>query len=1810
MMKKLLFFLAICCVTSIASAQCTIPTEDPGFVNTGAISTTATSYNWPVSFISPSNDLGYIIYMDTQDRFDTSILGTTVSSLPSVNSVYSGSGAQAIYTNTQGDLNVGVTNLQPNTTYYFRQLVYRQCPGGEYTFANSYGVSIQTMTTCNFEESTISNLDFGNSSSSFIRINRIDSNITPTGYVIKMNTSNSFTPITNGSDVPTANNIYAGSGEQVVYAGNNSYPNLFVRELTAATEYHFMVYAYYDGCGAGRLFQQVGYLTRKATSGFSRTALTVEYTGATVAIAGGSNISLAASSTNSTGLEYRLVETTDHTSLVNNGGNYELKPGAAGTVLVDIIAQGDATYQTTTRRVSIDITKSNATLSLAQNLQYTVNDGTTRINLQNAVNTTSDGIISYSIIGDALGSTLTGANNYLLNVNNTPGVIQVQATQAASGYYNAPESITFPVLFHNGSNQTPILSFSDFEITSGESITLNAQGAPFGSSVSYSFQSNATGSSIVGSTFTAGSTAGTSVVRATSAATGSFNSATQDITVTVKNSQTITFNSLQEYTVGDADFSLTATASSGLGVTYVSSNTSVATVSGSTVTIVGAGSTTITASQAGDGTYAAATDVAQTLTVNQTFVIHEQTVTTSAPVFCSGQITVSLGSTQPNVLYILRDDADDTIVAGIPPFVGNGSPQSFNAETLSASKTYNVEARQFPSQTVTKILAQKPTAVVNTIATQQINLTSPSANTARISLASSQVGFDYYLRDNSNDKVLQGPVAGTGGPITFPDETSSVVKTYNVVAIQPGTEAGLRYQVQLDGVDDYMVSEVGSIGASTDPLTLDTWVYIPSSEDTDTGTSIISTTPNSAPTFCELNPFACQERGVPNKAIFLYVKISGGQMYVGSQLNDAAATEYNSTAVSYPKDQWIHVAATRSGSTAKLYINGTLATSVNQVEASGATIPAVLYGRNIEESGGTNSANVLAGWYSTTRVWKSELTQAQITTSMNSVSYLNVVTPQRYEFRFGLNPNTSLSQSNNFTLDALNTGIVGIYITDTPVDSNPIPKETRYQIRDLAMTSCNAAIGTITFDPNKTTQNITFNALSNRTYGDGVFDLSASSDSGLTTFTYTSSNTDVATVSGSTVTIVGVGTTTITVSQGGDATYLEATASQSLTIDQRAITVTTEDSAVPVGGTLATLTASITSGSLLTGQEIFIPIDPPNVNSAGNQTLSVSTTLSADTTFDPNALCGTGVCILNTAKDSNLTANYNITANNAGILIVPDPNTGVVWDGSEGTSWNDGANWSGNAVPSNVDITIPQTTNMPSVGAGVNGVVNDMIVQSSTLTIPDDSSVTVQGNLSNEGTITVSSQGSTSGVLLVEGDPSGTVTYVRGGFQGRDTGNSNNNTNLRWSVVSAPVSGQKIKDFVDDSTNDIAQNIAGTLWAIGYYDDSQAAGSKWVYYTSADLQAGGTHENTTFEIGRSYAIARNTAGSVTFTGTLEVSDLNKSVGADQWNAIGNPYTAFIPGTTTGGDTNNFISDNTGKFDPLTVGVYVWDNSQSRYVARSLADVTATSLTPGQGFFVRTTTGVSAMTFSQGRRSTQPGSGNTGFNRNGGIPNIQLKATSNDLTIDTNIKYFDHTTLGLDPGYDLQDFGDDNFDLYTQLLEGHQDINFTIQSLPLDDYENIVIPIGVKSDVGSTVSFSAEVLNFPAEIDVYIEDREQSIFTKLNVTDGKYEVSLSEPLDGIGRFYIRTTSSVLSTDGSLLLEGVNVFTTENNTLRITGVTEENATVKMYNILGAEVLKSSFEGTGSNDIPLPKLRTGIYIVHLETETGSLNKKIVIE
>ena len=94
-------------------------------------------------------------------------------------------------------------------------------------------------------------------------------------------------------------------------------------------------------------------------------------------------------------------------------------------------------------------------------------------------------------------------------------------------------------------------------------------------------------------------------------------------------SQTITFETLSTVNYGDASFRLKATASSGLPISYSSSNTAIATISGNELTIVGGGTVTITASQNGTNNYKSATPVSQDLIVG-TLSVSDNTFASSS----------------------------------------------------------------------------------------------------------------------------------------------------------------------------------------------------------------------------------------------------------------------------------------------------------------------------------------------------------------------------------------------------------------------------------------------------------------------------------------------------------------------------------------------------------------------------------------------------------------------------------------------------------------------------------------------------------------------------------------------------------------------------------------------------------------------------------------------------------------------------------------------------------------------------------------------------------------------------------------------------------------------------------------------------------------------------------------------------------------------------------------------------------------------------------------------------------------------------
>lgn len=148
--------------------------------------------------------------------------------------------------------------------------------------------------------------------------------------------------------------------------------------------------------------------------------------------------------------------------------------------------------------------------------------------------------------------------------------------------------------------------------------------------------------------------------------------------------QTITFNTITgTKTFGDASFKLSAKSTSGLPITFLSSNPAVVTIVDSTVTIVGAGTVQISATQPGNTYYAPATPKPQMLTVNKA----NQTITFGAFTeqdVDDADLTLSATSTSSlPVSFSSNNAAVATVVGTTLNITGPGTA------TITASQTGN-----------------------------------------------------------------------------------------------------------------------------------------------------------------------------------------------------------------------------------------------------------------------------------------------------------------------------------------------------------------------------------------------------------------------------------------------------------------------------------------------------------------------------------------------------------------------------------------------------------------------------------------------------------------------------------------------------------------------------------------------------------------------------------------------------------------------------------------------------------------------------------------------------------------------------------------------------------------------------------------------------------------------------------------------------------------------------------------------------------------------------------------------------------------
>ena len=374
----------------------------------------------------------------------------------------------------------------------------------------------------------------------------------------------------------------------------------------------------------------------------------------------------------------------------------------AGTAVITASQSGDANYN-----AAISVTQTLTVSKASQTISFAVLPTKVYGNADFAPGATSSAglTISYTSSNTAV-ATIVSNQIHIVGA----GSAVITASQSGDANYNAATSVT-QTLTVSKAGQT--ISFTSLPAkVYGNADFAPGAAASSGLTVSYSSSNTAVATIVNNQIHIVG--AGTSVITASQSGDANYNAAiavTQTLTVS-KASQTITFPALPTKVYGNANFSPGATASSGLTVSYTSSNTAVATIVSNQIKIVGAGTSTITARQAGNANYNAATSVSRTLTVSKA----SQTITfPTLPSKTVGDTDFSPGATASSgltVSYTSSNTAVATIVNSKIHIVTAGTATI----TASQSGNTNYNAATSVSRTLTVTAAlRRPAPVTNVI---------------------------------------------------------------------------------------------------------------------------------------------------------------------------------------------------------------------------------------------------------------------------------------------------------------------------------------------------------------------------------------------------------------------------------------------------------------------------------------------------------------------------------------------------------------------------------------------------------------------------------------------------------------------------------------------------------------------------------------------------------------------------------------------------------------------------------------------------------------------------------------------------------------------------------------------------------------------------------------------------------------------------------------------------------------------------------------------------------------------------------------
>ncbi|WP_369765556.1 Ig-like domain-containing protein [Flavobacterium sp. WC2429] len=201
----------------------------------------------------------------------------------------------------------------------------------------------------------------------------------------------------------------------------------------------------------------------------------------------------------------------------------------------------------------------------------------------------------------------------------------------------------------------------------------------------------------------------------------------------------------------------------------------------------------------------------------------------------------------------------------------------------------------------------------------------------------------------------------------------------------------------------------------------------------------------------------------------------------------------------------------------------------------------------------------------------------------------------------------------------------------------------------------------------------------------------------------------------------------------------------------------------------------------------------------------------------------------------------------------------------------------------------------------------------------------------------------------------------------------------------------------------------------------------------------------------------------------------------------------------------------------------------------------------------------------------------------------------------------NTTNQFDIGYDapMYDLSDD--DMYWEM----NNTQFIIQGVPnFNDDQIIPVGINVANEGAITIKIDA-MENIPNSLEIYLFDNVTGIYNDIKNND--LTLSLT-PGAYTNRFSLHFANKTLSVDKAKLNDGILVyFTNDNKILNIKNNFVDNIIEKVYlfNILGQKIENWTIDDgvQASIKLPIKNVRTGVYIVKIQTSKGNFSKNIIV-